>query len=255
MTLIRSAIFNVLLWTWTLLALIVLLPVGPFLDAAGTRAYARGWERGIGFLLRWVVGIRHEVRGLHHLPDEPVVIAAKHQSAWETLTFHTIVHELSVGLKYELTRIPVFGHYLLKSGCIRIDRGAAAKALKSLVDGAQQAMAGGLHVMIFPEGTRRPVGASPDYKPGVAALYKQLGRPCVPVALNSGMFWGRRSFAKRPGTIVLEFLEPIPPGLPRAAFMRTLEERIETATNHLVAEAGGSAAAPAAPRKILSPEP
>jgi 1-acyl-sn-glycerol-3-phosphate acyltransferase len=239
MTLIRSAAFNVLLWTWTLLALLAILIVGPFLDGAGTRSFARGWERGILFLLRWVVGIRHEVRGLHHLPAEPAIIASKHQSAWETLTFHTIVHELSVGLKYELTRIPIFGRYLLKSGCIRIDRGAAAKALKSLVEGAQRAMAGGLHVMIFPEGTRRVPGAPPDYKPGVAALYKQLGRPCVPVALNSGVFWGRRSFAKRPGTIVIEFLEPIPAGLPRAAFMRMLEERTETATARLVAEARG----------------
>lgn len=239
MILIRSAIFNVLIWTWTLLALAGILVAGPFLDPAGVRTYARGWERGILFLLRWVVGIRHEVRGLHHLPAEPVIIASKHQSAWETLTYHTIVHELSVGLKYELTRIPIFGRYLMKSGCIRIDRGAAAKALKSLVDGAERAMAAGLHVMIFPEGTRRAPGAAPDYKPGVAALYKQLGRPCVPVALNSGVYWGRRSFAKRPGTIVIEFLEPIPAGLPRAAFMRLLQERIEGATARLVAEAGG----------------
>ncbi|HEX2528471.1 MAG TPA: lysophospholipid acyltransferase family protein [Geminicoccus sp.] len=252
MTLIRSAIFNVLIWTWTLVCLIGILVVGPFLDAPGVRAYARRWERGIIFLLRWVVGIRHEVRGLQHLPAEPVIIASKHQSAWETLTFHTIVHELSVGLKYELTRIPVFGHYLVKSGCIRIDRGAAAKALKSLVDGAERAMAAGRHVMIFPEGTRRSPGAPPDYKPGVAALYKQLGRPCVPVALNSGAFWGRRSFAKRPGTIVIEFLEPIPAGLARAAFMRTLEERIETATARLVAEAGGSTAELASAQKLSS---
>ena len=245
MILIRSAIFNVLIWTWTLLALIVLVPVGWFLDAAGTRAYARGWERGIAFLLRWLVGIRFEVRGREHLPDEPVIIAAKHQSAWETLTFHTIVHELSVALKFELTRIPVFGRYLMKSGCIRIDRGAAAKALKSLVDGARRAMDDGLHVMIFPEGTRRSPGAPPDYKPGVAALYRQLGRPCVPVALNSGVFWGRRSFAKRPGVIVLEFLEPIPAGLARPVFMQMLEERIETATARLVAEGRGEAALPA----------
>ena len=240
MILIRSAIFNVLIWSWTLVCLIGILVTGPFLDASGVRGFARGWERGILFLLRWIVGIRHEVRGLHHLPPEPAIIASKHQSAWETLTYHTIVHELSVGLKYELTRIPIFGHYLLKSGCIRIDRGAAARALKSLVDGAERAMAAGLHVMIFPEGTRRSPGAPPDYKPGVAALYKQLGRPCVPVALNSGVFWGRRSFAKRPGTIVIEFLEPIPAGMPRAAFMRTLQERIETATARLVAEAGGT---------------
>ncbi|WP_240476638.1 lysophospholipid acyltransferase family protein [Geminicoccus roseus] len=230
----------------------MILPVGPFLDSAGTRAYARGWERGILFLLRWVVGIRHEIRGRHHLPAEPVIIAAKHQSAWETLTFHTFVHDLSVGLKYELTRIPIFGRYLMKSGCIRIDRGAAARALKSLVEGAERAMADGLHVMIFPEGTRRSPGAPPDYKPGVAALYRKLNRPCVPVALNSGVFWGRRSFAKHSGTIVLEFLEPIPTGLPRAEFMRVLEERIEAATARLVTEAQGESVADAALKKDLA---
>lgn len=237
MQVLRAALFNLLFWLWSVVMVVALLPAAPFLSPAGVRAYARVWERGIHALLGWIVGLRHEVRGAP--PPEPCLLAAKHQSAWETLALHVIVPNLAVGLKEELTRIPLFGWYLMKAQNIRIDRGAAAAALRSLVAGAKAALDQGLHVLVFPEGTRRPPGAPPDYKVGVAALYLQLGVPCVPIALNSGVFWGRRAFLKRPGTIVVEFLEPIPPGLKRAEFMRLLEERIETATARLVAEAEG----------------
>jgi 1-acyl-sn-glycerol-3-phosphate acyltransferase len=131
----------------------------------------------------------------------------------------------------------VFGWYLVRAGNIRIDRGAAANAIRSLVRGARAAVAQGLTVMIFPEGTRRAPGDPPDYKPGVAALYATLGLPVVPVALNSGVFWRRREFVKHPGRVVVEFLEPIPAGLDRKTFMRELEQRTEAGTERLVAEA------------------
>jgi 1-acyl-sn-glycerol-3-phosphate acyltransferase len=137
----------------------------------------------------------------------------------------------------------VFGWYLMRAGSIRIDRGGAGRALRSLVEGGRAAAARGCSVLIFPEGTRRAPDAPPDYKPGVAALYAALKLPVVPVALNSGLFWGRRSFRKRPGRIVVEFLEPIPPGLDRRTFMAELERRIEGATARLVAE-GRAGAAP-----------
>lgn len=239
--LLRAGLFNLAFWSWTLLLLFVGLPLLPFWDRRRVRAYARFWERGIHALLAGLVGLRYEVRGLDRLPPGPILVASKHQSAWETLVFHLLIPDLVVGLKDELTRIPLFGTYLLRAGNIRIDRGGAARALKSLVDGARAAVARGESVLIFPEGTRRDPGAPPDYKPGVAALYRALGVPCVPVALNSGLFWGRRSFLKYPGTVTVEFLEPIPPGLDRATFLRTLEERIETATARLLAEAGSAA--------------
>ncbi len=242
-TVIRATAFNLAFWTWTFLCLFPGLPFLPFWTPAKVRAYARFWERGVHALLRGLVGLDCEVRGREHLPRGPVLIASKHQSAFETLTFHLLVPDIAVGLKDELTRIPIFGTYLLRAGNIRIDRGGAARALRSLVDGARQAVARGESVLIFPEGTRRDPDAPPDYKPGVAALYRALGVPCVPVALNSGLFWGRRSFLKHPGTVTIEFLEPIPPGLDRATFMRLLEERIESATARLVAEARGRAAA------------
>jgi len=234
---VRSAAFDLFFYLWTFLFCLAVLPVYPFLSAGGMRATARFWERVALAGLKLMVGLDHEVRGLAHLPGKPAIIAAKHQSAWETLAFHALVPEVAIGLKEELTRIPVFGWYLMKAGNIRIDRGAAARALRSLVEGARRAKGQGLSVLIFPEGTRRGPDDPPDYKPGVAALYSTLELPVVPVALNSGLFWPRRSAVKRPGRIAVEFLEPIPPGLDRKTFMRLLEERIETATARLVAEA------------------
>jgi 1-acyl-sn-glycerol-3-phosphate acyltransferase len=206
------------------------------------RWVARFWMQVLQAVLRLVVGLSYEVRGRERLPAGPAIIASKHQSAWETLIFHVLVPDLAVGLKYELTRIPVFGWYLMRGGAIRIDRGGAARALRSLVDGARAAAARGVSILIFPEGTRRAPEDPPDYKPGVAALYTALDLPVVPVALNSGLFWSRRSFMKRPGRITVEFLEPIPPGLDRRTFMAELQRRIETATARLVAE--GSAPGP-----------
>lgn len=237
LALARAALFNLLFWVWTALVVLALVPVAAFLSPPGFRMAAAFWMRVIQLLLRAVVGLGYRVRGLGHLPPGPVIIASKHQSAWETLFFHILRPDLVIGLKYELTRLPLFGWYLMRARNIRIDRGGAAKALRSLIEGAKAAVGQGWSILIFPEGTRRAPGAAPDYKPGVAALYRELGVPVVPVALNSGLFWGRRAFVKRPGTITVELLEPIPPGLDRKTFMAELERRIETATARLVEDA------------------
>jgi 1-acyl-sn-glycerol-3-phosphate acyltransferase len=233
----RAALFNLLFWLWTALLVLALLPLAPLLPPRAIRRYAAFWMRGIQLLLRTVVGLGYRVRGRERLPESPVILASKHQSAWETLFFHMLRPDIVIGLKYELTRIPLFGWYLMRARNIRIDRGGAAKALRSLIEGAKAAVAEGWSILIFPEGTRRQPGAPPDYKPGIAALYRELGVPVVPVALNSGLFWGRRAFLKRPGTITVEILEPIPPGLDRASFMAELERRIESATARLIEEA------------------
>ncbi len=235
----RAALFNLLAGLWTLLLMLALLPLAPFLGPDGMRRCARFWMRGIQGLLRVVAGLSYRVMGLHNLPARPVIIASKHQSAWETVFFHLVRVDTVIGLKHELTRIPLFGWYLMIAHNIRIDRGGAAKALRSLIEGAKAAVAEGCSILIFPEGTRVSPGDPPDYKPGVAALYKELDVPVVPVALNSGLFWGRQSFLKKPGTITVEFLEPIEPGLDRRTFMRLLEERIETASNRLLAAPAG----------------
>ncbi len=234
---VRSLLFDLFFYLSTTVYCLAVLPAYPFLSAPGMRRVARVWQRMVSWGLRVIVGLSYEVRGREFLPQQPAIIASKHQSAWETLTFHILVPEVAVCLKDELTRIPVFGWYLMRAGSIRIDRGAAARAIRSLVLGAKRAIAEGLSVQIYPEGTRRGITDLPDYKPGVMALYSALRLPVVPVALNSGLFWPRHGFIRRPGRITVEFLPPIPAGLDRKLFMHELEATIETASARLVAEA------------------
>lgn len=235
---LRSAAFNLVFYLFTALAVLVGLPALPLLSEHAIRRYARAWMRAVHALLRAFVGLDIELRGLERIPEGPVIFAAKHQSALDTLVFHVIRTDVVYGLKRELRWIPLFSLYLARTGCIFVDRGGAATALKSLVRGARAAVAHGCSIVIFPEGTRRPPGAPPAYKSGVAALYAALGVPVVPVALNTGLFWPRRSFRKWPGRAVVEMLEPIPPGLDRHRFMALLEERIES--RQRVLEAGAA---------------
>jgi len=172
-----------------------------------------------------------------------VLIAAKHQSAWDTIIFSILLWDHCFVLKQELTRIPLFGWYLTRAGLIPVDRSGGAAALKKMVADARRAAEAGRPIVIFPEGTRVAPDAHRPYHPGVAALYSQLEVPVVPCALNSGLFWGRRSFAKRPGTITLEFLPAIPPGRPRKTFLAELEQAIEGRSRALAAEAAPGVAA------------
>jgi 1-acyl-sn-glycerol-3-phosphate acyltransferase len=172
-------------------------------------------------------------------PHEPSLMASKHQSALETVLYHRLVPDIAIPLKVELTRIPLFGGYLLRSGCIAVERDAGTRAMRALMEKAKERLDDGLSLLIFPEGTRVPPGERRPYRPGIAALYLQLDRQVVPVALHTGHVWGRGPFDKRPGRAVIRFLEPIPPGLDRKAFMALLEERIETASAALAAEAAG----------------
>ena len=185
---------------------------------------------------RGIIGLRYRVVGREHLPDGPFVLAAKHQSAWDTIIFFVLLERPAYVLKKELLAIPLYGLYARRAGHIAVDRKAGAKALRALLEDSRRAVADGMVPVIFPQGTRTAPGTRLPYQPGVAALYKGLDLPVVPVALNSGLFWGRRAFRKRPGTIRLEFLPAIPPGKDRAGFMAELEGAIEQATDRLSAE-------------------
>ena len=222
---IRSSLF--FLWfaiSSTVLA-IVFLPV-----LALPRRFnvwlAQTWAKTLFWGLKVFAGVDYVVRGT--APMGPVLVAAKHMSIWDTLALGVLLDQPGIVLKRQLLRIPFYGWYLYRAAAIPIDRDGGGETLRGMVRAARKTMAEGRTVLIFPEGTRQKPGAPPDYKPGVAALYSMLGAPCIPVALNSGVYW--TGFLKQPGTIVLEFLEPIPPGLKRPEFMRVLEERIETAT-------------------------
>jgi 1-acyl-sn-glycerol-3-phosphate acyltransferase len=232
MIVLRSLAFNVLFSAWTLAAFLVGLPA-----LASTQAVhfcARLWVRGILALLAVTVGIRHRCVGLDNRPAGPAIYAFKHQSAWDTLVPVLVLERPAITLKQELLRLPLFGWYLSRSGAIPIDRAAGAKSLRRMIQAAKKATAAGQPLVIYPEGTRVAPGQRLPYRPGVAALYRALDLPVVPVAHNAGLFWGRRAFLKRPGVITLEFLPPIAPGLERAEFMRRLEESMETAANRLI---------------------
>lgn len=229
---LRALAFNAWFWLWTALLLVAFLP-GLLLPRQAIMAGQRLWARGINLGLRLLVGLRHEIRGIENLPPGPAIIASKHQSAWDTIIWHLAVPDPAVVMKKELLSLPVYGWYCRHTRQIPIDRAAGASALREMLHAARAARDAGRHIVIFPEGTRVAPGASAGYLPGAAALYRDLGLPVVPVALNSGLFWGRNAFMKYPGTIVMEYLEPIPPGLDRKSFMARLEAAIETGSEAL----------------------
>jgi 1-acyl-sn-glycerol-3-phosphate acyltransferase len=232
---LRSLLFNVLFSVWTAIVLIACLPM--LMPASATIRAGRVWAKVSLAMLAAICGLRHEIRGLANLPSGPCMIASKHQSAWDTLIFPLLVDGPAYVYKRELRWIPLFGWYLTRAGCIPIDRAGGPKALRHMIEHARASLALGHKVIIFPEGTRVAPGDHRPYHPGVAALYGQLAVPVAPVAVNSGLYWGRRSFRKRPGTIILEILPPIAPGMRRREFAAELERRIETASDALLAEA------------------
>jgi 1-acyl-sn-glycerol-3-phosphate acyltransferase len=250
MTALRSLLFNAFFYCWTALCVVAGLPLllGPRI---GMFYLGRAWAHPILAALALLCGLRHEVRGRENLSPGAVLIAAKHQSAWDTVIFSILLWDHSFVLKRELMWVPLFGIFLARAGLIPVDRRGGSRALRKMVAAARRAAAAGRPIVIFPEGTRVAPGQHRPYQPGVAALYGQLGIPVVPVALNSGLFWRRRSFLKHPGTITLEFLPPIAPGLPRRAFLTSLEEAIEGRSRVL---AGQAATQSPQERKALTPE-
>jgi 1-acyl-sn-glycerol-3-phosphate acyltransferase len=196
----------------------------------------RLWCRCVLGLLRTLCGVKVEVRGLENLPDHGVLIAAKHQCMLDTMAPFNFLSAPSIVLKQELLSIPIYGWYAKQSGMIPIDRSGAAKTLRNLIRDVRQRYDEGHQIIIFPEGTRQLPGAEPDYKPGIAALYKELNIPCTPIATNSGLHWPAKGLARYPGTVVFEILPPIPAGLKRAEFMRQMQDQIETASNRLMRE-------------------
>jgi 1-acyl-sn-glycerol-3-phosphate acyltransferase len=203
-------------------------------------AVAKAWSRTNLVLLRVVAGIDYEIRSREKIPHGAAIVAAKHQSAWETFALLPLFDNPLFIVKRELQWIPIFGWLMIKGRMVPVDRGAGSQALAAMAERARVELARGRQLIIFPEGTRRPAGAKPRYKFGVAHLYAAEGVPCVPLALNSGLFWPRRSLMLRPGTVIVEILDPIAPGLDKDVFFKRLQDEIETATARLIAEVGRS---------------
>jgi 1-acyl-sn-glycerol-3-phosphate acyltransferase len=185
------------------------------------------WARGVLIELKWIVGLTHVERGRHNIPDEPCLIIANHQSTWETLAFLVLFPDVAIVAKRELLTIPVFSWFLRRSPMILIDRESGSKALRKMVEESRAALAQGRSVLIFPEGTRQQVATRIEFKRGVELLYTKLERVVLPVALNSGLFWGPGRALKRAGAISVSYLSPIEPGLPGSEFMRRAEQLLE----------------------------
>jgi 1-acyl-sn-glycerol-3-phosphate acyltransferase len=225
MLLIRSFLFNLIFYVSTAILAVCLLPC--LMRGSWARGAGKFWGRYTAWLL-YIVGLRHEIRG-DAQKSRQVIYAVKHQSAWETIILYWELDAPVIVLKRELLRLPILGWFFLRSGCIPVDRNAGMAALKKMRHQAVMAAAGGRSLLIFPQGTRVASGQSAPYQIGVFVLYQATDLDVVPVALNSGRFWARNRFIKRPGIVIVHFLPALAGGLPRGSFMTKLEYEIETA--------------------------
>jgi len=232
---LRSLIYNVVFYVNLVLFLVLGSPFYLTPRKWSVRAL-QAWATTSLWWLKIICGTRYEIRGAENIPEGAVLVASKHQSAWDTFALLPLFDDPAMVLKRELVFIPLFGWFIPKFRMIPVERSSGASALKAMVARAREAAAMGRQIVIFPEGTRRLPGAPPEYKPGAAALYLQLGLPCLPIALNSGLYWPRRQLLRYPGTIVVEILPLIEAGLTRRDFAQRLETAIETATARLVEE-------------------
>lgn len=238
MLILRSIAFNVAFYLNTLVWLVLGLPTF-FLPYRSVMWIAKNWGRTNLVLLRLVAGLDCEIRGVEKIPPGPLLVAVKHQSAWETFALLWLFDNPVIIFKRELQWLPIFGWLMVKGRMVAVDRRSGAHALTAMIERARVEFADRRQLIIFPEGTRRPPGAEPRYKSGIARLYVGEEVSCLPIALNSGLFWPRRSILRRPGKVLVEILDPIPPGLGRKMFLERLQSEIETATDRLIAEAQG----------------
>ena len=235
MLIVRSILFNLLFYLN--LSVLLLLAIPTFvMPRHAILGMAKLWGRTSLWLLRLICNLKVEFRGLEKIPPGPLIVAVKHQSTWETFALLSLFADPTFIIKRELRWIPLFGWFTWKGRMVPVRRGAGSAALAEMSVLARGEIQRGRQLIIFPEGTRRAAGAEPRYKFGVAQLYAEIGVPCIPVALNSGLFWRRRSFLRLPGTVRVEFLDPIPPGLEKQVFFECLQDVIETATARLIAE-------------------
>ena len=226
MLLVRSALFALIFYAWTVVAVLLAFPISLF-GTRAIRAWARFWCRVHRICAALLLGIRSRVEGTP--PGGPALVAVKHQSMFETLEIMLMLHQPAIVLKRELADLPLWGWVVRRYGVIPVDRSGGAAALRGMMRAAEAAIAEGRPIVIFPEGTRVAPGQAPPLQPGFAGLYRALKLAVVPLALDSGRLWPRHRFVKRPGIVTMRFGEPVPPGLPR----REVEAMVHAAINQL----------------------
>jgi 1-acyl-sn-glycerol-3-phosphate acyltransferase len=235
MIIVRSILFNAMFYL-NLVFLLIVEMVALLISKGAVIAVARFWAHSSLWMLRVICNIDVAWEGIEKIPPGAVIVGAKHQSFWETFALLTLFPDPTFIVKRELMWIPMFGWCLWRGGMIPVDRGAGKPAMTIMNARARAQLEDGRQIIIFTEGTRRPPGAEPKYKYGIAYVYAEGAAPCLPIALNSGLFWPRRRFIRYPGTIRVEILDPIPPGLDRETFFARLQHDIESATARLLAE-------------------
>lgn len=236
MIILRSILFNTLFYLSLILQMIVLSPY--YFLAPRKKAFAipKNWARSNHWLMEKVVGTTFTVEGLENIPEGGYILAPKHQSLWDTYALLPWLDDPVYILKRELMWIPIFGWYVARQKMIPVDRGARGKVMVKVMERAKQEMAAGRQLIIYPEGTRRPAGAEPAYKYGIARIYRDLDVPVVPVAMHPGLFWPRRKFLRFPGHFKVRILPPIERGLDPDLFYQTLIERLEKVSDELLVE-------------------
>lgn len=237
MNFIRSTLFNLAFFGITAVMALITLPA-TLMKREMTMRVVRLWVGTVYFLERHILCLDYEVRGWENVPQgQSFLLAAKHESAYETFKMHILFADPAIVLKKELTRVPLWGAFIRKSDPIAIDRSSVKQSIKSLISEVQRVKAQGRPIIVFPQGTRvKPTTTTKEkpYKSGIARMQEASGLPIVPMALNTGLFWPKMSWMKKPGTVVFEFLPPIPAGLSHDEVMKILEERLETASTKLI---------------------
>ena len=234
MQIIRSLLFNFCYISWTLIVGIIFWPVVFLPTEIIILVVGKIWAQGLYFFLKLFCNLKLELKGSNNIPKTSAIFTSKHQSTLETFMFHILIHKPVFVLKQELLNIPVFGYYLKKMGMIAIDRDGGIKSLKILLKQVEEKIKQGYSIIIFPEGTRVTPGASKTYNAGIAAIYNIKVANVIPVALNTGCFWPKNSFLKKPGKFTIEFLPAMSNDLDKREFMKYLEEIIETRSKDLV---------------------
>ena len=229
---IRTTIFYSLLSLWTLFLGLLCLPFLLF-PSQYLRFPTLIWIKGIFFLLEYVCGITHEIRGLKNIPDEPVIIISKHQSAFETFALFYYLKNSFFIHKKQLFFIPIFGQYLMKSNMVAIDRRGGTKTMRKILRETKKRLDDGFSIIIFPEGTRKKPGDPPDYKTGFIGIYNEAKRKLLPVALNSGLCWPKHTLVMQKGHIIIDFQPPLSNNLSRNEVLDKVQASIEPATNRL----------------------
>ncbi len=247
---IRALIFNVVFYLNLIVQMLVQTPLYFLLPRKGALVIVKNWCRSSNWWHRIIVGTKYEITGLENIPEEGCIIAVKHQSMWEFYAILPLFEDPAYILKRELMWIPLFGWYVAKTRMIPINRGKRSKAMKEMTAKAAEEIALGRQILIYPEGTRRVPGAEPAYKYGIAHMYKELKCPVLPIALNSGLYWPRRKFMRYPGTIRVNIMEPIMPGLDTEEFQSELQNRIEDSCMVLYEKAANDTPPPPLPEAL-----